>query len=215
MMETNDSILLTLAGRGETEYEEKKSVFLGLALPVHSEEEALEHVRKRREEMPDATHHVYAYVLDHGIRVRYSDDGEPQGTAGMPVLDCIRKTGLDNVLVVVTRYFGGTLLGAGGLVRAYAKCAKMAIDAAGVASYVPFTEFSMELNYADYQRCQTEFGQAGAIVDSVDFAQNITVKGAVRQTAFSAFAGRIAELTAGRTKPLQTGGRLDVLPENR
>ena len=109
-------------------FEEKKSEFIGHVKPVSTEAEALAFLSEIRAKYPDATHNVYAYVLRENNTARYSDDREPQGTAGMPVLDVLRKSEIQDVIVVVTRYFGGTLLGTGGLVRAYTQAAKMALD---------------------------------------------------------------------------------------
>lgn len=109
----------TLAGYGEDEFVEKRSRFIGYAAPVSTEAEAVAFVNSIRERHREATHNVYAYILREGQIKRYSDDGEPQGTAGIPVLDVLQKAGIVDAVVVVTRYFGGTLLGAGGLVRAY------------------------------------------------------------------------------------------------
>ena len=124
-----------LKNSAEIEFIEKKSIFIGFSAIVKNEEEALSIIREKKKKYQDATHNVYAYITDNGNITRYSDDGEPQGTAGMPVLNSIRMSGISDVLVVVTRYFGGTLLGAGGLVRAYSTAASMALDAGGVAEY--------------------------------------------------------------------------------
>ena len=116
----SDAILYTtLEQEGEAEFVEKKSVFIGHAAPVKSEEEAQAFVKRYKNTYMDARHNVWAYLMKGEIVARYSDDGEPQGTAGVPVLDTIRKSGVTDAVVVVTRYFGGILLGAGGLVRAY------------------------------------------------------------------------------------------------
>ena len=120
---------ITLLKAAEAEIEEKKSIFIGYAAPVSSEDEAKAIVAAKKKEFSDATHNVWAYYLDGGIHVRYSDDGEPQGTAGIPVLNVLKMSGATDMVVVVTRYFGGTLLGAGGLVRAYSASAKAALDA--------------------------------------------------------------------------------------
>ena len=125
----------TIEREAVAEFEEKKSIFIGHALPVRTEDEAAAFVKELKNKYRDATHNVYAYVLGDGTVQRYSDDGEPQGTAGMPVLDVIRKSGCTDTAVVVTRYFGGTLLGAGGLVRAYSHAAKLALDEAHVITY--------------------------------------------------------------------------------
>ena len=117
---------LTPAAFGEAEFTEKRSRFIGRVWPVETEAEALEHLKRMREQHWDATHNVYAYVLREGGIMRYSDDGEPQGTSGMPVLNVFRSREIVNVCCVVTRYFGGILLGTGGLVRAYSRSAKLA-----------------------------------------------------------------------------------------
>ena len=119
----------TILDRAEDEFVERKSRFIGAIAPVETEEEALDFIAQIKHQHRDATHNTYAYVLKNGVK-RYSDDGEPQGTAGVPMLDCLEKEGLVDVAVVVTRYFGGILLGAGGLVRAYSHGAKIAVDAA-------------------------------------------------------------------------------------
>ena len=126
---------VTLASNVSCEMEERKSIFIGHAAPVRSEEEARMFIEAKRKEYHDATHNVYAYMLNGGAIARYYDDGEPQGTAGMPVLNVLKMSGACDLCVVVTRYFGGILLGAGGLVRAYGAAAKNAVDAAGLAVF--------------------------------------------------------------------------------
>ena len=123
---------LVPSGEGIDEHTEKRSRFIGHIWRTDTEEEALAAIKATRESMWDARHHGYAYIIRGGA-MRYSDDGEPQGTGGMPVLDVLRRQELQNVCCVVTRYFGGILLGTGGLVRAYSKAAAMAVDAAGVS----------------------------------------------------------------------------------
>lgn len=193
----------------EIEFVEKKSVFLGFAAPVKSEEEALEHVRARRKEMPDATHHVFGYSLKGGILARYSDDGEPQGTAGMPVLDTIRKSGTDDTLVVVTRYFGGTLLGAGGLVRAYAHTAKLALEAAHIITYETYTEVSVECSYGDYQKIAALLPRFGAVMDDTDFADRVTVRFAIKAPLLPDLDAALQEMSNGNCTAHVTGKRFD------
>ncbi|MBO4326236.1 MAG: YigZ family protein [Clostridia bacterium] len=141
----------TPAGFAETELTEKKSRFIAAVKPVATEEEALGFIKERRMLYPDARHHVYAYDVrtEAGEYCRYSDDGEPQGTGGMPVLDVLKKRGLVNAAVVVTRYFGGTLLGAAGLVRAYSGSASMCVDAAGEAEIRLCSRFDISVSYTD------------------------------------------------------------------
>ena len=127
---------LVPAGFGEAEYIEKRSRFIGRVWPVADEAQALEHLREIREQHWDAKHNVYAYIIREGGIMRYSDDGEPGGTSGMPTLNVFRSEEIQNVCCVITRYFGGVLLGSGGLVRAYSNTAKMALDAAGIQKVV-------------------------------------------------------------------------------
>ena len=116
----------TVEREASAEFEERKSVFIGYAIPIKSAEEAMEFIKRKKRENSDATHNVFAYILEDGRVAKYSDDGEPQGTAGMPVLNVLKMSGACDLCVVVTRYFGGILLGAGGLVRAYSAAAKLA-----------------------------------------------------------------------------------------
>ena len=193
----------------EIEFVEKKSVFLGYAAPVKSEEEALDLIRIRRKEMPDATHHVFGYSLKGGILARYSDDGEPQGTAGMPVLDTIRKSGTDDTLVVVTRYFGGILLGAGGLVRAYAHTAKLALEAAHIITYEAYTELSVACSYGDYQKIAALLPRFGAVMDDTDFADRVTVRFAIKAPLLPDLNAALQEMSNGSCTAHVTGERFD------
>ena len=199
----------TLAREASAEFTEKKSLFIGYAAPVRTEQDALDFIAKIRKKHSDATHNVYAYQLNGGGIARYSDDGEPQGTAGVPVLDIIKKSGADDVCVVVTRYFGGILLGAGGLVRAYAAGAKAAIDAAGIVTYENYTEFKLASGYSEYQKLVYELPRYHVKVDSTDFGGDVTLKLAIRAVDYENFADRVAELFAGRIKPEITGERFD------
>lgn len=200
-------IYTTLAGYGRGEYEEKRSLFIGQAVHVTTEEAAAAHLKRVRTEYHDARHHVYAYVLRGGA-VRYSDDGEPQGSAGLPVLDCIRKAGVEDACVVVTRYFGGILLGTGGLLRAYTKAAAASIAVAGIVSYDRFIEMELDCSYSDYQRVAFELGRAGALTDGVEYAESVRVRFAVLHSAADGLAARLSELCAGR-RPEIVGERFD------
>lgn len=199
----------TLAREASAEFTEKKSLFIGYAAPVRTEQDALDFIAKIKKKHSDATHNVYAYQLNGGGIARYSDDGEPQGTAGVPVLDIIKKSGADDVCVVVTRYFGGILLGAGGLVRAYAAGAKAAIDAAGIVTYENYTEFRLASGYSEYQKLVYELPRYHVKVDSTDFGGDVTLKLAIRAVDYESFAARVSELFAGRIKPEITGERFD------
>lgn len=137
---------VSIVGKGESEYIDKKSRFIGHAARVSTEDEALLFIKEIRDLFKDATHNVFAYKVRSGI-MRYSDDGEPSGTAGLPVLDVINNMNLTDVATVVTRYFGGTLLGRGGLARAYSKVARDTLNNGGIATFMPFYIANLTFNY--------------------------------------------------------------------
>ena len=199
----------TIAKVAEIEFIERKSVFYGYAAPVKSEEEALALVKERRSLMPDATHHVFGYHMKGGILARYSDDGEPQGTAGMPVLEAIRKSGADDTLVVVTRYFGGILLGAGGLVRAYAHTAHLAIEEAGIVTYESYAELELACSYSDYQKYQAQLPRFGAVMDDTDFSDRVILHFAVKKHLVDDVRARVREISAGGNEVKVLGERFD------
>lgn len=203
---------VTLASEASCEMTEKKSVFIGHAKPIASEEEALEFIAEKRHRYADATHNVYAYSLENGLRARYSDDGEPQGTAGIPVLDVIRKSGFDDAVIVVTRYFGGILLGAGGLVRAYSAAAKLAVEKAGIAVYESYDEIEIACGYQDYQKIKNEFAPFGIIIDDSVFADKVFLKIAVKKDITGKFLAKITEMTAARAVMQTVGERFDKCP---
>ncbi len=148
----SDASYMSILSEGTAHYEEKKSVFLGFAKPVTTEDEAIAYIATIKKMYPDARHHVYAYALREGNKFRYTDDSEPAGTAGMPTLDAIRKRELTNCVVVVVRYFGGTLLGTGGLVKAYSTAAREALTAGVPICYDTYLTVSIRAEYPDYQR---------------------------------------------------------------
>lgn len=142
---------------GEASFVERKSRFISYAMPVTTEEEAIEFLNTIRKKHYDATHNCYAYILGENAEIqRSSDDGEPSGTAGVPILEILRKEGLTNTIVVVTRYFGGILLGAGGLIRAYAEGAKLAVSAAGAIEVKKFSFFAVKIDYSYLGKVQHE-----------------------------------------------------------
>ena len=204
-----EELYITLAKEASAEFEEKRSLFIGYAKPTKTEEQALEFVSKIKQKHKDATHNVFGYSMKHGILARYSDDGEPQGTAGMPVLDVIRKSGVDDATVVVTRYFGGILLGAGGLVRAYAAAAKMALDAAEIVAYESYSEISLTCSYADHQKLSAELPRYGAILDDTVYADSVTLKFAVKDAVADSIVSRIREMSGGKLVPTVLGHRFD------
>ncbi len=199
----------TLEGEGTAEFTEKKSVFIGHAMPVKSEEEALAYVKKQKSAYADARHNVWAYLQNGEIVARYSDDGEPQGTAGVPVLDTIRKSGARDAVVVVTRYFGGILLGAGGLVRAYSHTAKLALDAAHIITYEQYAIWELNCSYSDYQRYAAILPQFGAVIDDTQFAERVTLVFAVKETVSPEILARVREISNGADAPVLRGTRFD------
>ena len=199
----------TIAKVAQIEFVERKSVFYGYAAPVKTEEEALSLVKERRALMPDATHHVFGYHMKGGILARYSDDGEPQGTAGMPVLEAIRKSGADDVLVVVTRYFGGILLGAGGLVRAYAHTAHLALEEAGIVTYETYAELEITCSYSDYQKYLSQLPRFGAVMDDTDFSDRVTIRFAVKKHLVDDVRTLVREISAGVDEARLLGERFD------
>ena len=190
---------LTLACEAEATLEEKRSVFIADAAPVSSEEEARTFLEKIRHKYADANHHVYAYDLAGGVVSRYSDDSQPQGTAGMPVLNVIKMSGATDVCVVVTRYFGGTLLGTGGLVRAYSGAAKLALDAAGIVEMAPFSICEIHCSYAEYQRLTVQLPKWGASEENASFGSDVTVTAATPVENTEALDAAVSELTKGKT----------------
>lgn len=191
-----DDTYISLAHEGQGRYEEKKSVFLAFARPISSEEEAHAFITRIRTEYPDARHHVYAYVLREGNKTRYSDDGEPSGTGGMPVLDLIRKGGITDAAVVVVRYFGGTLLGTGGLVRAYTTSAKDAISAATPICYRMADCVRLRVSYPDYQKI-TSILQTVSVTDTA-FGEAVTLTVRIESTRSQEVIAAICAQTSGR-----------------
>ncbi len=199
----------TIEREAVAEFEEKKSVFIGHAMPVKTEEQAAAFVKELKNKYRDATHNVFAYVLGDGTIQRYSDDGEPQGTAGMPVLDVIRKSGCTDTAIVVTRYFGGTLLGAGGLVRAYSHAAKLALDEAHIITYEKYAVIKLTCTYSDYGKYLAETDKFGVINDGVDFAENVTMKLALKNARLAEFMQLISDASNGKLSPEKIDERFD------
>ena len=199
----------TIQKAAQAEFVDRRSRFIGQIQPVTSEEEALAFIESVRKKYWDARHHVPAYILRNGDIRRFSDDGEPQGTAGMPTLDTIRKSGVEDAVVVVTRYFGGILLGAGGLVRAYSHGAKIALEAAKIITYEKNSVYSLSCSYSDYQRYIVLLPQFNAIIDDTDFSDKVKVTFALKSTTTSPLIEKIREMSAGKDMPELIGERFD------
>jgi uncharacterized YigZ family protein len=193
----NDSYV-TLEIAASAEITEKKSVFIGSAAPVKDEDEATAFIGKISNAHKDASHNVYAYLFDNGRIARFSDDGEPHGTAGIPVLEVIKKNGFTDAVIVVTRYFGGILLGAGGLVRAYSAAAKAAVDAAHIVTYVGYTIYKAKCGYADYQKIRRELDGGGIVTDDVAYSDEVEVTFSVKDDKRDNITKKLTDICAGK-----------------
>ena len=202
---------LVPSGFGEDEFIEKKSRFIGRVWLAESEEEALQRIQQMKKQHYDATHNCWAYIIRDGA-VRFSDDGEPGGTAGMPMLQVLQREGLYNVVCVVTRYFGGILLGAGGLVRAYTKGAKIAVDAAGKSIKRVWTALYVPCPYTYYERVKLEVAAFGGIVRETDFGAEVELELLFRENQAQPFLDALTDLTAGSVEGMETGKEYRAFP---
>lgn len=189
---------ITVKKASHFEYEDRKSVFIGMAMPVSSESEAIAFIESVKKRYPDARHHVYAYVLRENSTMRFTDDREPQGTAGMPVLDVIRKNGCTDVAIVVTRYFGGTLLGTGGLVRAYTSAAIGALENAEIIRYDIYSSAEFEIEYSDYGKISTLLSELGFRISETLFEENVKISGSILKSNLEKLNEKLTEITSGR-----------------
>ena len=202
---------LVPTGFGEDEFVEKKSRFIGRAWPVETEEEALDRIAQMKKQHYDATHNCWAYVIKDGA-VRFSDDGEPGGTAGMPMVQVLQKEQIYNVVCVVTRYFGGTLLGAGGLVRAYTKGAKIAIDAAGRSMKRVWSVIYLPCPYNYYERIKLEVEAFEGVIRDTQFGAEVELEILIASGKAQAFLDRIVDMSAGTVEGMQTGQEYRAFP---
>lgn len=196
---------------GEEEFIEKKSRFIGRIWPVETEEEALARIQEMKKKHYDATHNCWAYIIRDGA-VRFSDDGEPGGTAGMPMLQVLQREELYNVVCVVTRYFGGILLGAGGLVRAYTKGAKIAVDAAGKSMKRVWTVLYVPCPYSFYERVRLEAEAFGGIVRKADFGAEVELELLFPEAKTQEFLDRLTDMTAGAVESMEIGQEYRAFP---
>lgn len=196
----------TVAESSEIEIVIQKSRFIGRCFPIETEQAALDHLERIRKQHWDASHNCYAYAIGENAQIaRCSDDGEPGGTAGMPMMHVLQKRHLRNVLVVVTRYFGGTLLGAGGLVRAYSKTASEACKAACPIQMRWSTTMQLEMDYALWGKMQRFLHEYGVIQEAVDFAQQVTANVLMPAEQVAHFTQAVIEATDGRIQPRPLG----------
>ncbi|MBQ2714461.1 MAG: YigZ family protein [Clostridia bacterium] len=183
------------------EIEIQRSRFICELFPVHTQDEAENTLNLVRESYKDATHHCFAYIVgEHGIVMRMSDDGEPQGTSGPPMLEVLKKRGLSDTLAVVTRYFGGIKLGANGLVGAYSRSVSEALDKNEIVTYTPTVIVDVEVDYTHYGKLTNKLIDLGAKELEKDFSQGVKVKYAVREESIELFSKSVAAITSGSGK---------------
>ena len=204
----------TVKELGESRFEDRKSVFIGYCIPVSTESDAISFITSVKKKYPDARHWVYAYVLRENSTMRFTDDREPQGTAGMPILDIIRKRELVDICVVVVRYFGGVLLGTGGLVHAYSQACLEAIESASEIRYSLYSTVGVTLSYSDHGRISPLLAAANVYVDDVEYLDSVTVILSCESSDLATITAQITELTSGRATVELIEEKYDFKEEN-
>ena len=202
---------LVPTGFGEDEFIEKKSRFIGRVWLVETEEEALEKIQQMKKQHYDATHNCWAYVIRDGA-MRFSDDGEPGGTAGNPMMQVLQREQVYNVVCVVTRYFGGVLLGAGGLVRAYTKGAKIALDAAGKSIKRVWTVLYLPCPYTYYDRVKLLIAEFDGVIRDTQFAAEVELEILVAQGQAQGFMDKLTDMTSGTVEAVEIGQEYRAFP---
>ena len=195
----------TVEFENSDEFVEKKSRFIGYVKPVQTQEEAVSFINSIKSKHWDATHNVYAYVLRENNIQRYSDDGEPSGTAGVPVLDVILKNNLVDVCVVVTRYFGGIMLGAGGLVRAYSHGSKIAVEAGNMITMAPCKILTVSVEYSFYERLNSLLSDFDANIENTEFLDSVSVTFSLKQERVADLQNKLTDLSNGLYKLNEIG----------
>ncbi len=187
---------ITLKIEASAEFVDRRSKFIARVSPVKTEEDALSFLNTIRQDH-SASHHVFAYRLRERNFARYNDDGEPSGTAGLPVLDILERGDITDAIIVVSRWFGGTLLGTGGLVRAYSTAAKMAVEAAGVVEMGLAGIYTLNIAYGDYDKVIRMAREAGVIIDDSQFSEDVSLRLIATDQVATDFSDRLRELTRG------------------
>ncbi len=195
----------TVRKAASDEYIVKKSRFIGHIAPVTTAEQALEFIAAVSKKHWDATHNVYAYILREGGIKRYSDDGEPQGTAGIPTLDVLEKSGVTDCAVVVTRYFGGIMLGAGGLVRAYSHSASIAVAAGGIVTRAMCARLKVTCDYYFYGKLSSLVPESGGVIEDTVFEDNVTLIFRLPLELVDGFNAKLIDVSNGRYRAEKTG----------
>ena len=204
----------TLRGPASAELTEKRSVFICRVRPVTTEAQALAFLAEVRKQCADARHNVYAYTIRENGIARFSDDGEPGGTAGMPIIEVMKARGVTNCAVVVTRYFGGILLGAGGLTRAYARGATAALNACGVGGMHPTARYLVDVPYPMLSRVEYFLASAPVVVEEKTFADVVTLNLVVKCMDEETLLKQITDLSEGRLEPMRFEELYRAWPED-
>ena len=195
---------LTVLGSSQAEYVEKRSRFIASLKQVKTEEEAISFIEEIRSKYWDARHNCFAYSVEGGKYSRFSDDGEPHGTAGKPILEVINGNEINDVVIVVTRYFGGVLLGTGGLVRAYGKASKDALENAKKAEMIPCTLYETYCEYSDHQILTNLIENSGGEIRNTDFTDKVKVSYVFKDSECDLFINKLTEIFSARLKAVET-----------
>ncbi|BCS81700.1 YigZ family protein [Anaerocellum diazotrophicum] len=202
----------TVAQNVRVEFIEKKSKFIASVFKVENQREVNIFLEQVRKEFYDATHNVYAYTygIEYPVQ-KYSDDGEPQGTAGLPVMEVIRKSNVSNVLIIVTRYFGGILLGASGLVRAYTQAATLGLEKAGILEYHECEEILLSIEYSDFDKIRWLISRYNAIIEKIEYSQIVDLFLAIKKEEVDEFIKKVSDITSGNFLADRKGTVLRVI----
>ena len=198
-------------GTSVTEFTEKRSRFIGHVWRVETEEEARALIEETKKKHYDARHNCWCYIIKDGP-VRYSDDGEPQGTAGQPMLNVFQREEVTNVCCVVTRYFGGILLGAGGLVRAYTQSAKDALDEAGISVVRRWVAMEVPCTYGQFEGMRREVTSFDGVVENVDYGSDVVISALLPEQRAADFAAHVLDISAGTVEVLEAGEAFKDVP---
>lgn len=191
---------------GEDQIIINKSRFIGYSMPINSEQEALDFIESIQQKHKDATHNVYAYVVGMNSNIqRFNDDGEPSGTAGIPVLEVIKKEDLRNIVVVVTRYFGGIKLGGGGLIRAYTRSAKIGLDAGIIIDMTSHVKLILNIDYTLFGKIENYLMTNEYIMDEVDFQTDVSIHISIEEMILEEFKSMMTNLASGDIEILEVG----------
>jgi uncharacterized YigZ family protein len=204
---------LVPSGCGEAELTEKRSRFIGHIWPVKTEEGARALISQTKAKYYDARHNCWCCIIREGGILRYADDGEPQGTAGQPMMETLRHQGVQDVLCVVTRYFGGILLGPGGLARAYSQAAKLALEAAGISEMLLYKRFELNCSYSLFERVKKEIEAFGGVIENALYGTDVAIEAYFPENETARFSDRLTDLTAGTVAGNITGEKFVPVPK--